>query len=103
MEPGGGGDIVAHFVPLESENPGRWDQPDSGAPVRLHVQPGNDPLGQPAAALEAVVDAMQSWTAVPEARITVEPGHTDYDYTGTFGQSPARKYTGVPVGRPVRR
>jgi len=92
--PQDGGRLSARFAPLSGSNPTRWFQVDQGTAIKLHVEPRRNPLGDDAAAVEALVRAMDAWTAVPEGRVTVRPGDTAYDFTGTHSLSPAKASSG---------
>jgi hypothetical protein len=85
------------FRPLSTLGPSRWDSTDDGETVVVDIDRARDPLGDGAAAAAEVVRAMSAWNAVPESRFTFAPGDTDYDYTGSFQQSPAKLYTGRNV------
>jgi len=87
----------SRFAPLSLSNPTRWGQLDSGVPLQVHVQPSGNPLGDDAAAVEAIRRAAEAWTGVPESRLTLNLGNPAYDYTGTHAISPADGYTGTNV------
>ena len=91
------GGVVARFQTLSGANPTRWFQVDSGTAIKLHVEPARNPLGDDAAAVAAMVRAMDAWTAVPEGRVTLRPGDTDYDFTGTHALSPAKASSGLNI------
>ncbi|MCP3980248.1 MAG: matrixin family metalloprotease [bacterium] len=74
--------------------PVRWEEVDSGEPIVVHVERGDDPLGDESLAVEQILRAMQSWNAVPQARIELTPGSTDSNYTSRHSQSPSEAYGG---------
>jgi hypothetical protein len=85
------------FIAADPAAPARWAQADSGTPVTFHLQQGNDPLGNGAAAVAEVRRAMAAWTSVPESRLALQAGNTNFNYMGTYGASPAVSYSGVNV------
>jgi len=89
--------VGARFAPVEPLAPSRWEASDSGAAVTLQIQRGGDPLGDAAAAVAQVQRAMAAWNDVPESRLVLQPGDTDFDYTGSYAASPAVSYSGVNV------
>ena len=91
------GGVTARFTSLSGSNPTRWFEANSGTPVHVHVEPARNPLLDDAGAVDAMLRAMAAWTEVPEGRITVLPGDTAYDYTGTFIASPSK----IPSGKNV--
>ncbi len=86
--------VTARFTSLSAAHPTRWFQADSGTPVKVDIEPSRNPLGDDARAVEAIVRAMQAWSDAPEGRITVLPGDTAADYTGSHGASPAKFASG---------
>ena len=88
------GDAVAPFTTLSGSHPTRWFQIDQGTPIKLQIEPLRDPLGSADGAIAALVRAMDAWTEVPEARVTVRPGDTDVDFTTTHALSPAKANSG---------
>ncbi len=87
----------SQFVPMSLAEPARWVEPDSGIPVAIHIQRANNPLGDGDAAVAELERAMAAWSAVPQARVTLTPGNTDFDYTGTAEGSPASVFTGTNI------
>ena len=94
---GSSSDPVEQFVPLSGLFPTRWAQADSGTPVLVNIERANDPLGNPDAAVAEMQRAMDSWTDVPESRLTVQTGDDNYNFTGQHGQSPATNYSGTNI------
>lgn len=85
------------FVPMSSSNPSRWTASDAGNAVTIHVDRRNDPLNDAAEAVVRIESAMSAWTNVPESRLVLHSGNTNYDYTGIHSQSPAASYSGVNI------
>ena len=92
-----GADAQSRFVPLSSANPTRWRQSDSGGTVSVNIERARNPLGDGAAAVDEMLRAMQAWNDVPESRLRLVPGNTDYDWTGMRTKSPTALYTGTNV------
>jgi hypothetical protein len=80
------------FAPADPSEAARWEQADTGTPVRFKLQRAGNPLGDGAAAAAEIVRALQAWTAVPESRLALELADDDYDYVGLHSQSPAGNY-----------
>jgi hypothetical protein len=85
------------FVPLSSSNPARWFEADTGGTVIVHIDPTGNPLGNAAAAVGEVQRALAAWNEVPEARVALQAGDTDYDYSRSYGKSPAKLYSATNV------
>ncbi|HKQ62610.1 MAG TPA: matrixin family metalloprotease [Candidatus Polarisedimenticolaceae bacterium] len=83
------------FVPLSASYPTRWEAAAAGTPISVNIQPANNPLNDAAAAVAQLQRAFDAWTAVPEARVALQAGNTNYNYTGTKTTSPADAYTGA--------
>jgi hypothetical protein len=82
------------FVSLTGA-PTRWNEPDQGLPVLVHVQRGGDPLGDPERAVDAVLEALAAWTAIPESRLELAAGDTDFAYGALYPGSPSAIFTGT--------
>jgi hypothetical protein len=91
------GGVVARFALLSPTNPTRWFQVDQGTPIKLNVEPARNPLGDDLAAVDALTRAMDAWTAVPEGRVTVQPGDTAYVFTKTHTLGPAQTNSGLNI------
>ncbi len=87
----------SEFVPLSLAEPARWVESDSGIPITVHIQRANNPLGDGDAAVAELQRAMAAWSEVPQARVTLSSGNTDFDYTGTAEGSPASMFTGTNI------
>ncbi len=85
------------FLPMSASEPARWVESDSGIPVTIHIQRANNPLGNGEAAVAEVERAMAAWSEVPQARVALTVGNTDFNYTGTAPGSPASVYTGTNI------
>lgn len=85
------------FRPSSSGQPTRWQQSDTGNPVMIQIQRTGDPLGDPAAAVAELERAMAAWTAVPEARIALAPGNTNFNFTATRSTSPTASYSSINI------
>jgi len=85
------------FRPLSLLSPSRWRVADSGEVVVVDIERDRNPLDDGAAAAAEVLRAMTAWNDVPEARFTFVPGDTDFDYTGTYQESPTDKHTGTNI------
>ncbi len=85
------------FAPLSSSYPARWTEADSGTAVTVNIDRDNNPLEDGAAAAAEIERAMAAWTGVPESRLTLATGDSDYDYTASHSQGPASLYTGINV------
>ncbi len=77
------------FAPLSSSNPVRWHEADSGTAVSVNVERARDPLGNPQGAVDEMKRAMAAWTGVPEARLVLQVGNDNYDYTAGNPSSPS--------------
>lgn len=84
------------FVALSSGNPARWNESDSGIPVVVHIEPAGNPLNDAAAAVHEIARALDAWTDIPQSRLHLTLGNTNYDYSGQFA-SPTSSYSGVNV------
>jgi hypothetical protein len=80
------------FVSMSSTYPARWNEVDASSPIAINIQPGGNPLNDNAAAVDAMKRAMAAWTQVPEARIVLQSGNEDYNFTVANAQSPAVAY-----------
>jgi hypothetical protein len=85
------------FIPMNSTNPARWTESDAGVAVTIEIDRSGNPLGDGAAAAAEMLRAMAAWTDVPEARLILEPGDTDYHYSLHHSGSPASVYHGTNV------
>jgi len=86
----------ARFVALNSVNPARWNQTDSGTAVVIHVDPSGNPLNDASAAVNEISRALAAWTSVPQSRLHLTLGNTNLDYP-THYASPASTYNGINV------
>ena len=86
----------ARFVALSTGSPTRWVQADSGSPVAVHIQPGGNPLNDDQAAVDEIARALDAWTDVPQSRLHMTLGNTDFNYTGHYG-TPASNYNGINI------
>ncbi len=87
----------SRFLPMSLTEPARWVESDSGVPLTIHIERANNPLGNGDAAVAEVERAMAAWSEVPQARVALTAGNTDFDYTGTAQGSPASVYTGTNI------
>lgn len=85
----GGPDLGPDFAPLSTSNPVRWHEADSGTPVSVNIDRARDPLGNPQGAVEEIKRAMAAWTNVPEARLVLQAGNDNYNYTASNPSSPS--------------
>jgi hypothetical protein len=83
------GSSTPGFAPLAPAAPTRWDQSDTGTAVVVNVQQSGNPLNDGASAVTQMTRAMTAWTAVPEARLVLSPGNTNYSFTSSNVMSPA--------------
>jgi hypothetical protein len=83
------------FIPLSSSHPTRWTEPDHGSAVTIQIDRSANPLGDGAAAVTEMERAMAAWNNVPEARITLLTGNSNYDYPANHPGSPASVYHGI--------
>ncbi len=93
----GGTPLTPAFAPMSFGNPARWRETDWGAAVTVHVQQSGNPLGDGPAAVAEMQRALAAWTEIPEARVSLVAGNTNYNYTGTHAGSPAAVYSGTNV------
>ncbi len=84
------------FVALAPGSPSRWNESDHGTPVVVHVQPTGNPLNDDPAAINSISRALAAWTNVPQSRLHLMLGETDFNYTGQYA-SPVSNYSGVNV------
>ncbi|HEX5044677.1 MAG TPA: matrixin family metalloprotease [Candidatus Polarisedimenticolaceae bacterium] len=83
------GSVQPSFVPLAPAAPTRWAEIDAGASVIVNVQPGGNPLGNDALAVEQIRRAAAAWTEAPESRLSVVLGNTADTFTATQASGPA--------------
>ncbi|NIM01154.1 MAG: matrixin family metalloprotease [Acidobacteria bacterium] len=91
-----GGPATARFVALNSSNPSRWNEADSDTAVVVNLQPDGNPLHDNQAAIDEITRAFDAWTNVPQSRLQLTMGDTDFDYTGQYA-SPSSSFSGVNV------
>lgn len=85
------------FAPLSSSYPARWNEADSSTAVSINIQPAGNPMSDATAAVNAMKRAMSAWTGVPEARLVLQSGNENYDYTGANAQSPSASLPPVNI------
>ncbi len=95
--PPGGGTDVPQFVPISTSSPTRWQEADSSTAISIQIQPTGNPMNNAAAAANEIKRGMAAWTNVPEARIVLQAGNENYDFTGANAQSPTAAYPPVNI------
>jgi hypothetical protein len=89
--------VYARFESTNPDHPSRWAESDSGTPIAVNVDRAGNPLGDGAAAVAQMQRAMDAWTDVPEARITLQLADDDYDYTSSHASGPGANFSGINV------
>ena len=85
------------FVPLSSTYRARWNEADSSTAVSFNIQPTGNPLSDATAAVNTMKRGFAAWTNAPEARIVLQSGSENYDFTSANVQSPASVYPPVNI------
>lgn len=80
------------FTPLNTSTPVRWTESDSGSSVVVNIEPARNPLANATSAVNEIKRAMAAWTNVPEARVVLQSGNENYNFTGANAQGPADAY-----------
>jgi hypothetical protein len=80
--------LTAEFTQLSDTWPARWHQSDSSAAVSIDIERAGNPLGDGAAAAAEIGRAMAAWTDAPEARLVLQTGDSDADFTSSNPSSP---------------
>ncbi|MCU0255024.1 MAG: matrixin family metalloprotease [Acidobacteria bacterium] len=95
--PRSGGGREPDFEPLSTSAPVRWHESDSGTAVNVEIERARDPLGNPQGAVDEMKRAMAAWTGVPEARLVLQAGNDNYNFTGSNASSPSAAYPPVSI------
>ena len=85
------------FEPLSGSDPVRWHEADSGTAVSVNIERARDPLGNPQNAVDEMKRAMAAWTGVPEARLVLQAGNDNYDFTASNASGPSDAYPPVSI------
>jgi hypothetical protein len=82
---------LAPFTMLSLSSPARWNEPDTSTTIWVDIQQSGNPLSDGPAAVAEIQRGMTQWNDVPEARIVLQVGDPDADFTSS-NNSPASSY-----------